>query len=218
MILKDLWNEAKQKGWAVGTGELRELDLQSSACGWDAVATRNGEGPTTVLRPVTRTAANPRSISAIHGLNEQPLHVDGSHMPTPPDAIVLFCKTPNQTPTKLWQFVGRRALPSVRPPVGDFEHGIFVVGSGPWAFLAPALEGKRLRYDPTIMEPADARARGVAEYFKSIQVNALSFNWEEPNTFLVIDNRSVLHGRATVTEGDTERVLVRKTFRIEGAQ
>jgi alpha-ketoglutarate-dependent taurine dioxygenase len=68
------------------------------------------------------------------------------------------------------------------------------------------------------MEPADARARGVADYFKSVQANAFSFNWQEPNTFLVIDNRAVLHGRATVAEGDADRVLVRKAFRIERFQ
>ena len=218
MILKDLWSEAKQKGWAAGTGELSGLDRQAAAIGWEAVATRSGEGTTSVLRPVTRAAANPRSISAVHGLDEQPLHVDGSHMPTPPDAIVLFCKTPNETPTKLWHFPGRRAVPSMRPPVSSLVHGIFVVGSGTWAFLAPALEGGRLRYDPTIMEPADARARGAADYLKSVQADAFTVHWQEPNTFLVINNTSVLHGRASVAEGDTDREVVRKAFRIGGNQ
>ncbi|WP_395928550.1 TauD/TfdA family dioxygenase [Arthrobacter sp. RT-1] len=96
------------------------------------------------------------------------------------------------------------------------RHGVFVVGSGPWAFLSSVWDGERLRYDPVIMEPGDARARTAAAYLNSMQAAATAFRWEEPNTILVIDNRRVLHGRAKVAEGDDGRALVRKAFYVEG--
>lgn len=65
------------------------------------------------------------------------------------------------------------------------------------------------------MEPGDARARTAAKYLGSVQ-EATPFQWEEPNTILVIDNRRVLHGRAKVSEGDNDRKLVRKAFYVGG--
>jgi len=46
-----------------------------------------------VLRPQEQGQAHPYSISAVHGLGEQPLHVDGSHMFRPPDVVVLVSES-----------------------------------------------------------------------------------------------------------------------------
>lgn len=212
MDLNELWAEAKKSGWASSSGSTYLLDYYAEQQGWKGVETRAGEGTTSVLRPTRPAAAKPKSISAVHGLNEQPLHVDGSHLPTPPDAIVLFSEAPNDTPTNLWHF---NPISNREAPITDLRHGIFLVGSGPWAFLSSAWDGERLRYDPLIMEPGDARARTAAKYLGSVQ-EATPFQWEEPNTILVIDNRRVLHGRAKVSEGDNDRKLVRKAFYVGG--
>ncbi|MEV4954170.1 TauD/TfdA family dioxygenase [Paenarthrobacter nitroguajacolicus] len=211
--LNGLWEKAKESGWASSSGASYLFEHYAEQQGWKGVETRAGEGTTSVLRPTSRAAAHPRSISAVHGLDEQPLHVDGSHLPLPPDAVVLFSEAPTVTPTNLWHFDPTR---NREAPVSDMRHGIFVVGSGPWAFLSTAWDGERLRYDPVIMEPADARARAAAAYLNSVQTAFTPFQWEAPNTILVIDNRRVLHGRAKMAEGDDDRKLVRKTFYVEG--
>ncbi|MFE4198102.1 hypothetical protein ACFRJ9_19785 [Paenarthrobacter sp. NPDC056912] len=204
------WAIAQKNGWAWGTGHIGVLRLEATQAGWVEVETRKGEGVTSVLRPTTRAAAWPRSISAAYGLDEQPLHVDGSHMPEPPDAVLLVSKKQNDTPTNL----RRLKSPDGKTPWEVLRHGTFVVGSGPWAFLAPVLEDDKIRYDPNVMEPADARAREAAAYMASLQESSEPFEWEKPDTFLLIANRSVLHGRAKVEAGDEDREVLRVAFRV----
>lgn len=210
MQLSDLWSEAKERGWATGQGKT-DLRWAIAASRWTPVATREGDEATSRLRPTERGRAHPRSISAVHGLGEQPLHVDGAHMVRPPDVVILTSKNPSSTPTKLWRFRAAN-----KTPFDSMCHGLFVVGSGRFAFLSPVLEetsrGRKLRYDPTIMIPADARAREASAYLNETHSEAFSFQWSEPDSILVIDNRSVLHGRAAVVEGDSDRELTRQAF------
>ncbi|GAP53525.1 hypothetical protein AHiyo6_00900 [Arthrobacter sp. Hiyo6] len=129
----------------------------------------------------------------------------------PPDVVVLTSENPSNTPTNLWRFRGAHQV-----PFDSLCHGLFVVGSGRFAFLSPALEetnrGRKLRYDPTVMVPADARAHAAAEYLNDARSDAFAFRWSEPDSILVIDNRSVLHGRAALAEGDMGRQLTRHAF------
>jgi hypothetical protein len=99
-------------------------------------------------------------------------------------------------------------------PSEYLRHGIFIVGSGPAAFLAPVLEDRRLRYDPNVMEPADERARDAAEYMRSLQDKATPVQWSLPNSYLLIANRRALHGRAKVDESDVAREVTRVAYRI----
>ncbi len=217
--LQEAWKEAQKNGWSFGqTSSLENLRFEARLAKWEEVENRTGQGTTTVLRPSSQAAApHPRSISAVYGLDEQPLHVDGAHFPAPPDAVLLFCQAPNETPTNVLsikeldlRFVSAKDyLPSEY-----LQHGIFIVGSGPAAFLAPVLEGRRLRYDPNVMEPADARARDAADYLRSLQDEATPIHWSVPNSYLLIANRSALHGRAKVDESDAAREVTRVAYRI----
>lgn len=210
MQLSDLWSEARESGWSTGQGRMN-VRAAAAMSRWTPVATRNGDEETSRLRPTDRGQAHPRSISAVHGLGEQPLHVDGSHMFRPPDVVILTSENPSNTPTNLWRLGAQ-----TQTPFDAMCHGLFVVGSGRFAFLSPALEetsrGRKLRYDPTIMVPADARAHEAAEYLVDAGSDAFAFQWTVPDSILVIDNRSVLHGRAALAEGDMDRELTRHAF------
>lgn len=214
MQLKSLWSEAVQNGWA--SGPLKHsVGIEARLCGWIPVATRDGDQEASVLRPRDKGQAHPHSISAVHGLGEQPLHVDGSHMFRPPDVVVLVSEAPSPTPTNLWRLPGT----SEQQDIDSLWNGLFVVGSGRFAFLSPALEetsgGRKLRFDPTIMEPADARAHEAARYLRAAQDDSYAFHWTEPNQALVINNRAVLHGRAALAPGDADRKLTRHAFYLQ---
>lgn len=214
MQLKSLWNEAVRSGWASGPLKY-SVDVEARLSGWIPVATRAGEQETSVLRPKDQGQAHPHSISAVHGLGEQPLHVDGSHMFRPPDVVILVPETTSSTPTNLWRLPGTGELQHI----DSLWNGLFVVGSGRFAFLSPALEvtrgGRKLRFDPTIMEPADARAHEAARYLREAQNDAHAFQWTDPHSVLVINNRAVLHGRAAVALGDGARKLTRHAFYLQ---
>lgn len=207
----DFWKDAEKDGWSVGqwtsSDPFTTLSHLARQAGWEAVGTRAGEGPVSTLRPVTQAEAREESMSAVHGLNAQPLHVDGSHMLRPPDIVLLFSAAPNATPTRLW-----------KPGRSRFSrdaalNGLFMVGHGRSAFLAPALDLDGWRYDPVIMRPADERARSIANGLDAgSDRDATEVSWDRKNTMLIIANRKVLHGRAAVTDGDEERKLIRMAF------
>lgn len=217
--LAKAWEEAQRKGWSAGDKTtLNYLLFEARQMGWEEMETRRGKGTATVLRPSTQSdAPYPRSISAVYGLNEQPLHVDGAHFHNPPDAVLLFCKSPNETPTRILgigEILRRNHKGKADSPHQYLRHGIFIVGSGPAAFLAPVLEEGQLRYDPNVMTPADLRARQSAEHISSLQDDAFAFTWSTPMSFLLIANRRALHGRAKVAESDADREVTRVAFRI----
>lgn len=212
-----MWNEARRSGWAMGQlPYARRMDLipyYAGQLGWEAVGTRAGEGPVSVLRPRDQAEARAETMSAVYGLDAQPLHVDGSHMIRPPEVIILVSEEPNGTPTRIWK---------PEPQGLDWDaarHGVFTVGAGKSAFLAPALEPDGWRYDPVIMKPADERARQVADHLNSEpNLKATEVPWDEENSVLVVANRLVMHGRAAVSESDRGRKLVRMAFNIRSAK
>jgi hypothetical protein len=217
MDLKALWAAAGTNGWA--KGELADgnfggfLSYAAAQAGWVPVGTRAGEGPVSTLRPVTPSEARVESMSAVHGLQDQPLHVDGSHMLRPPDVVVMFSREPNATPTRVW-----------KPNIPDLDvdaarHGLFIVGAGRSTFLAPILDTQgatsRFRYDPVIMRPADERASNIAAQIdRESRRQAQDLRWDKANSVVVIANRRVLHGRAAVADTDRDRKLIRMAFYV----
>lgn len=212
--LTEAWKEAQIQGWSYGEATLNQLRLEAYLAKWDAMETRRGQGTETELRPTSQAAAPyPRSISAVYGLDEQPLHIDGAHFPDPPDAVLLFCEAPNETPTNVLSLKDLNVGDPLKRD--NLRHGIFIVGSGPAAFLAHALEsGGRLRYDPNVMTPADSRAHEAVKHFASAQEKATAFEWSVPNSYLLIANRFTLHGRAKVDEKDAARKVTRVAYRV----
>jgi Taurine catabolism dioxygenase TauD, TfdA family len=215
--LEALAATAQSKGWATGQGDVESIRRQAAALGWVEVAPRRGDPTVSVLRPAAADAAHPRSLSAVYGLGQQPLHTDGAHMQVPPDLLVFICEGPSATPTQLWRpAIIRRRGDSHPMSHAALRHGMFLVRNGRESFYAPALSRLGYRYDPGCMAPCDARARQVQEYFEQQSSRASAHEWSAAGQVLVVDNHRVLHARSAVAEGDLERELTRVAFRKGG--
>lgn len=213
--LQRLVERALEDGWAVEEGDLGGVDLQASILGWEVVASRKDGPLAEVLKPTARRDAPTKSLSAKYGMGDQPLHTDGAHHIRVPDVILLSLEGATGIPTLLWKLSTGRVPSDV---LQSLRNGLFTVRSGRDAFLAPALEGSHLRFDPGCMDPSDQRARRVMAFFDSARDSAERHDWTTRGQVLAIDNRRILHARATA-EGETERVMHRMTLRLpEGAR
>lgn len=203
-------SRAVTSGWSAGVGTLEAVTAEARRLKLEPVANRRGEPSVSRLRPTTEEEAKPRSLSAQVGLGPQPLHTDGAHQESPPDFLVFVSERPSSTPTWVCHVHGHDV------PWHNLRSGMFLVGVGPSAFFAPALEGqgpsRRLRFDTGCMTPCDARARAATE-FLSDTTSATRFEWTVPGQVLVVDNSRTLHGRGQVDDSDLDRELVRVAFR-----
>lgn len=209
--LESLVADAKQNGWAVGSGSLENLRWQVSTIRATEVPLRRGEPPISLLRPVADTEAHPNSLSAKYGTGAQPLHTDGAHLLVPPDIVILGCETISQIPTKLW----RNADPFVRFPPQYLRHGVFAVLAGRNSFYATAYSNRAFRFDPGCMVPCDKRAREAVAHFEDALGDAVDHLWNEPGLVLAIDNRKLLHARSSA-ESEPDREIQRLALRLPG--
>lgn len=204
-------DNVSRNGWLACVGTLSGVRRAAAELNWTEAPLRRGADIDEVLRPLTCDAARPSSMSARVGLGAQPLHTDGAHLPVPPDVIAFEMTAPSTSPTLLSSTHGPGH------PWDSLKHGIFSVISGVDRFYCVASELGRVRFDPICMVPCDQRARHVQQYFESELARAHVHRWENPNQVLVIDNRRVLHARATVDASDTGRSMRRVAFwRPEG--
>lgn len=206
--------DAAKDSWALGTGSVSELRAAAAHQGWAEVPMRSTDSPVSALRPQTQADAAPNSLSAVHGLGEQPLHTDGAHLRRPPDWIALVVDQPNSTPTKLW----RPSRGSGGVPWDALLNGIFLVSTGRERFLTMSRDGRGVRYDPTCMAPCDQRARCAASFFSEAEESAEDHTWHRPREILLINNRKALHGRRAVADPSAiaSRTVHRIAFTLEG--
>lgn len=203
-----------RQGFAVAQGNFNSLDFAVAMHNLEW--TQSGSSQAQTLRPMRAGDAPRRSLSAIVGHGQQPFHTDGAHLATPPDIVVLHSEEVTPTATLLlgplpeFPFLNAEQAEALR-------NGIFTVRGNDGAFLASALQGRRLRYDPGCMTPSDNLARAVGDYFTDFEEALIvRHEWNTPNTLLLIDNRRMLHARAEVA-GDAEtRVLGRRAY-MEGS-
>lgn len=217
--LASLWSQAQDTGWVAFVADEYTLRSAVSRTGWISCPGRDGQ-EIERIKPFSEREAYPRSISATHGLSEQPLHIDGSHLRTPPDVLILTALLPSNIPTKLLRInpgPGHQGRPPL--PRASLESGVFTVETGRDSFLASVVEPEHktlYRYDSNVMKPADHRARKVAEFFLELQGLAEVFVWDRPNLNLLIDNRVSLHGRADASmESGEKRELLRASYFAE---
>lgn len=219
--LEHLAKSARLHGWVTANVPLLRIEYQASQLGWVKAATRKGDDAIAKLRPTTVEEAEPRSLSALHGLGEQPLHTDGAHLLEPPDIVILHAEHPNGAPTLLWSLYSKLTNPS-HPRVSSpnsLRGGLFLVRSGSDRFLASAhAYSHGYRYDPACMSPCDERARDAVRYFDEMQAAAYRHEWTERGQLLVIDNRTALHARAAVNDNNLDRLLTRVTYRTKARE
>ena len=192
---------------------MDDVGYQARFLRWDIVSSRTGSPLADRLKPTDAQRRLPRqSLSATYGgvgtspfTPMAPIHV------RPPDVVLLSVDGPSDVPTLLWKFrTGRVPVEQWH----DLRHGLFTVRSGQDAsLLAPAFEGSRVRFDPGCMDPSDLRARRVSAFFEAVRENAVRHDWTESGKVLAIDNRTVLHARASA-EGEPKRVMHRVTLRL----
>lgn len=204
MDLSPALSQLRRNGWAQGIGTLSEFRHALYSVPLEPTPTQSGRD-TRVLRPYTTENAPRRSMSAVVGLAEQPLHTDGAHLSTPPDVIVLFSEATNETATSWWE-------PSGSALLGAATSGIFTVRTHAGSFLASAHAWGQWRFDPECMSPADEQARAVARALGAARAEASKFHWDAENKFLMINNRRLLHARDSITDGDEDRTLERLTL------
>jgi hypothetical protein len=197
--------QASQSGWAEVPGSIERFEADLRAAGRAILPGRPGQPSISTLRPVTSERAHRFSLSASYGRGKFPLHTDGAHLTRPPEFVVFegLGDECNVTATVLWDI--KAELETSRMLSDTFAHGTFVVGRGPAAFLAPAIEGSHLRYDPGCMRPLDRSARNVALHVENAWGRAHRVRCV-PNKLLVIDNRRVVHGRESVTDSPNRRI------------
>jgi alpha-ketoglutarate-dependent taurine dioxygenase len=206
-------------GWAEGIGDLSTIRSEAAILGLIEVPNRRGEGAVTTLQPRTTTDAHPKSLSARFGLGPQPLHTDGAHLTEPPHIVVMTSGRTSTTSTHLWP--ARHTVKHVRYPPPEVQHGMFLVANGKDSFFTTAFSANTYRYDPGCMTPCDARARSAMQYFNSAlegdqsseYTNPFEFKWDVPNKILILDNKKMLHARASA-ENDPARTLQRVSFHV----
>lgn len=204
-MLEDLLIRSRTTGWATVQGRLDQVQLEAKMLGWTTVPIRRGGPAVATLRPLDPADAAPNSLSARYGKGAQPLHTDGAHLPEPPDIVVLTCETTSTTPTLLWNKVG--GVPRFA------QHGVFLISSGNDSFFTTAYAQGCLRYDPGCMLPCDARAHQTVRFFEEAASTATEHQWNEPGQVLFIDNRRVLHARASA-DHEPQREIQRISFHL----
>lgn len=198
--MADVRSDLRSLGWSRQSGTLDELREAVRSDSF-LVAVRGPRPGETVLVPHETSNAPKRSMSAVYGLGEQPLHSDGAHLRVPPDVIVLHSAEPTPTPTVIWTPPWRDAGRSIYS-----QHGIFTVRGNGESFLAVANDAGKLRFDPVVMSPGDAFARKTVDYFEEARCDAHTHLWDEPNLLLFVDNRRALHARGEVVDPDSRSV------------
>lgn len=209
---------AHQNGWGTSTGSIEDVRSAALRLGWREVPNRASGPAVSTLRPMTQSEAAPRSLSAIHGLDIQPLHTDGAHIRIPPDIVVLVSSEPTPVPTlvrRAFQSTGR-----IRASPPHLDHGVFLIRSGRESFYATARTSKGVRFDPGCMTPCDQRARELTDYFARLSDEAEEHHWTDLNQVLVIDNHRTVHARAAVSSPSDRksRILSRISFLTESRQ
>src|SRR6476659_9755482 len=120
----------------------------------------------------------------------------------------MWATETSSTPTRIWN-----PWSSINP---QDQHGMFVVRSGGDTFLAPAVAGRHLRYDPGCMTPADAAARRLHSTLHAPPSEAVhDVQWTMRNQVLFLRNRTILHGRAVVAGADNDRRIERVSYLLE---
>lgn len=140
------------------------------------------------------------TLSDAYGLEEFPPHTDGAHLTIPPDYLIMSGSITRKAPTLLW--------PSheILKPLGeDAINADFSVNRGGRTFGArfcTLVSGNiRLRFNYDTMKPKNESAAIVHSWLRQPCIQPIVINWDT-TSLLVVDNRTILHGRGRSDEGD----------------
>lgn len=164
-----------------------------------------------VLSPLDRSSAPIHSLSAIHGHDQFPYHIDGSHLISPSRYLLLFCSeaTGSIAPTHI---LHRRDLDFPTDIFEAMREGVFLVQNGRRSFYSSILSDyvSFMRWDAGCMMPKDTKAVRATEALSQLasMTKKTTINWKI-GALLIIDNWSVLHARGPVVDKISRRKLLR---------
>jgi hypothetical protein len=202
-----------RRGWAV-TDVRSTADLLLLADSFGQITPSRTDGPAVdELRPKPSSEAQPRSLSALHGLGAFPFHTDAAHHSIPPRYVLLRFASGSPSARKtLVAPIPRRLAQRDRR---SLEHDVWLVDGGRGRFLTSILshpDGRScdmFRFDEGCMRPAD-RVFGAARavMFHVLANHSRAIEWIPART-VVLDNWRTLHAREGAPAEDAERVLER---------
>lgn len=209
--------ELQERGFARITLEnTAALEAAASALG-QPVALRDGDRIVTALSPTRREQARRRSLSAIHGMGEFPLHTDGAHLPTTPRYIVLRCVSPGAAARETL-LADTAALQLSAADWALLRRAVYVIDDGrsPRRLRSIAVRTgpsrHDIRFDDGCMRPAHPSFAEAGRRFRDAldRNDPIRLVWKEGDA-VIIDNRRCLHGRGPSDTPDNDRILERVT-------
>lgn len=209
----DVLGRLNRFGWAVlNVDTAEELELIVQRLG-PLIPSRTGSASVDLI-PYDAASAPRRSMSAVVGLNEQPMHTDGAHCHRPPRYLGFFCIEAGEAvcPTNVWPVENdqlRREAPKLlTDPVWVFSDGI----SQP--FYAPIMEhltdSVRLRFDPCCMQPASGGRFTLSDAIHALNplTRRVELEWQAGQA-VIIDNWRCFHSRGAGSSNAPSRRLRR---------
>lgn len=161
-----------------------------------------------VIQPRTSNEAHPRSLSAQHGLNTFPFHVELSHRTRPCRYLLLGCLEPG-SPNVATMLLDWRTLSFSPDELQLLESAPVLVRSGRRSFYSTLLGCDRafLRYDPGCLEAVDQRGRAALTLVEHrLALGSPYIHEWRRGEILIIDNWRVLHGRGPTEHGSGRRL------------
>ena len=208
-LVQEAFRDAERIGWSECPVPLaRALDELGATA--EVIPSRPGDPPIGLLKAIKRADARGSSLSRRFGRRAFPLHTDGAHLPSPPDAVLLEFRQPTPLAPTLLFSLRPDEVPST--VCHALRQGVFDTGSARAKFLVHAMTERRLRFDPAIMAPRDRLARLVQQFFDTSIKHAIEYRSPGPGVTLIIDNRRTLHGRAAVSDDvsrEADRAMIR---------
>jgi alpha-ketoglutarate-dependent taurine dioxygenase len=166
------------------------------------------------LRPLSRSQAQPCSLSAHYGTGTFPFHTDTAHWRTPAHYVVLRAVVAHDQcrPTLL---IDSRSLQLRSSDRCLLKRAVFAVRSGRSSFLTTIIprDEKFFRFDRDCMFPKSPSAVQASSILTSAETScpAIEIHWA-PNCTLVLDNWRFLHGRSRGNGKGTENRLLHRVL------
>lgn len=164
---------------------------------------------TETIEPTSRERAHLRSLSAVHGLDELPLHVELSHRMQPCRYVAFACLDPGDPPIAT-TLLDRDSMNFSMKELALLKNAVMLVRSGRRSFYASILpaDERFMRFDTGCMEAIDERGHTALEMVVDRIEHSLPVHhhWQT-GQILVLDNWRVLHGRRSAELGVGRRLL-----------
>lgn len=151
------------------------------------------------LKPRTATREL-NSLSDVYGTGKFPPHSDGAHLVSPPDYLIMRGSRNRKAQTLLWP--SGKLLEVLGSDANDAQFAV-IRGARTFRirFCTVDADGLRLRFNYDTMKPKNRSAATIHSLLREPDVEPVVIDWET-TSLLVVDNRTVLHGRGRSEEHD----------------